>query len=296
MVQSFGFSPREEFIMSTYSVIEHLLFPPTCFHSQKLRLALVGKTVLITGASSGIGEQLSYLLADQRVHLILVARREDKLQAMKKELEARGATISLFAADLRQEQEMEGLLAFLHQLPDGLDLVVSNAGHSIRRSIYDSLDRLHDFTRTMAIHYFAPVRLLMSVLPLLEKKQGQIINISTVNALLLPFPQWAAYQASKAAFDTWFRSAQPEMNNRGISTTSIYFPLVRTPMIEPTEAYRTFPAMSSMHAARIVGKAIYSKRKLYKPWWLIFGQLASVIFRRWLEKGMPRFIQRGKGK
>jgi len=281
---------------TTYNLVEHLLFPPTFLNSQKLRQALDGKTVLITGASSGIGEQLTYVLADCRVHLILVARRGDKLLAIKKELDTSAAKISLFPADLRQELELEGLLSFLDQLPDGLDLVVSNAGHSIRRPIYDSLDRNHDFIRTMAINYFAPVRLLMSTLPLLEKKQGHIINISTVNALLLPFPHWAAYQASKAAFDTWFRSAQPEMNNRGISTTSIYFPLVRTPMIEPTAAYRSTPAMSPEHAARIIGKAIYSKRTLYKPWWLIFGQLASVLFRRWWDRAVPKVLQKGKGE
>lgn len=109
----------------------------------------------------------------------------------------------------------------LYQLPNGLDVIVSNAGKSIRRSIHDSLDRYHDFTRTMAINYFAPVRLLLSIIPLLEKNKGQIINVSTINALLLPIPYWAAYQASKGAFDTWFRSVAPELNAIGIATTTI---------------------------------------------------------------------------
>ncbi|MGU4885107.1 SDR family NAD(P)-dependent oxidoreductase, partial [Escherichia coli] len=122
---------------------------------------------------------------------------------MKKEIEEKTAKVSIYQADLRNQEELKGLLAFLHQWP--LDIVVSNAGKSIRRSIYDCLDRYHDFTRTVAINYFALVQLLLSLIPLLERSQGQVINISTVNAMLIPVPYWAAYQASKSAFDTWFQ-------------------------------------------------------------------------------------------
>ncbi|MDQ0899011.1 SDR family NAD(P)-dependent oxidoreductase [Paenibacillus sp. V4I7] len=278
--------------MHTYSLFEHLLFPPTFLNREKLGHQLEGKIVLITGASSGIGEQLAYLLSEIKVHLILVARREDKLLAMKSEIETKAAQISVFPADLRNQKEMEGLLTFLHQLPDGLDIIISNAGHSISRSIYHSLDRYHDFTRTMAINYFAPVQLLLSTLLLLEKKKGHIINVSTVNALLLPLPHWAAYQASKAASDTWFRSAAPELNMMGISTTSIYLPLVRTPMILPTAAYQNLPAMTPQHVAKIICSSIYTKRRTYKPWWLIFGQLASVLFRRCWEYSIPRMLRK----
>jgi short-subunit dehydrogenase len=279
--------------MHNYSLFDHLLFPPTFLNREKLRRQLEGKTVLITGASSGIGEQVAYLLAELKVHLIVVARQEDKLLALKSNIETKAAQVSVFPADLRNQKEMEGLLVFLHQLPDGLDVVVSNAGHSIKRSIRDSLNRFHDFTRTMEINYFAPVQLILSTLPLLEKKQGHIINVSTVNALLLPFPHWAAYQASKTAFDTWFRSAAPELNTMGISTTSIYPPLVRTPMILPTAAYQKLPAMSPEHVAKIICKSIYTKRKIYKPSWIIFGQLASVLFRRCWEFVIPRKLRRG---
>lgn len=281
--------------MHKYNLLERLLFSPTHLNKEKLRGKLQGKTILITGASSGIGEQIAYLLADLHVHLILVARRGDKLFAMKRDIEKEAAKVSIFAADLRNMVEMEGLLTYIHQLPEGLDVVVSNAGKSIRRSIYHSLDRFHDFTRTMAINYFAPVQLLLSVIPLLQKKQGQIINISTVNALLLPFPYWAAYQASKSAFDTWFQSAAPELNAKGISTTTIYLPLVKTPMILPTAAYQKMPAMCPNHVAKMVCKSMYTKRKTYKPWWLIFGQLASVLFRGFWERFIPRFLRkRGK--
>ncbi len=281
--------------MHKYSFLENLLFPATYLNKKKLRCKLKGKAVLITGASSGIGEKLAYLLADINIHLILVARTEEKLLNMKSEIENKAAKVSIFRADLRNKDEMDGLLAFIHQLPDGLDLIISNAGKSIRRSIDNSLDRYHDFTRTMAINYFAPVQLLLSTIPLLKKNQGQIVNISTVNALLIPIPYWAAYQASKSAFDTWFRSAAPELNAMGISTTSIYLPLVKTPMILPTPAYQELPAMCPDHVAKIICKSMYTQRKKYMPWWLIFAQLASVVFRGIWELLTPPILRkRGK--
>ncbi|OAS15609.1 SDR family NAD(P)-dependent oxidoreductase [Paenibacillus oryzisoli] len=275
-----------------HTLLNYLIFPPTKLNRQKLERHLAGKTILITGASSGIGEQLAYLLSDMGVHLILVARREAKLLAMKREIEVKGAArVSVVPADLRDPQDMEGLLAFLHQRPEGIDIVISNAGHSIHRSIGQSLDRYHDFTRTMGINYFAPVQLLLSLIPLLGHKKGQIINISTVNVMLTPLPHWAAYQASKSAFDTWFRSAAPELNRMGIATTSIYLPLVRTPMILPTAAYRKLPAMSPGDVAKMIGKAIYTRRPTFKPWWLIFGALASVFIRT-----MPSRPKKEKGR
>ncbi|GIO04385.1 epimerase [Brevibacillus reuszeri] len=272
--------------MYNYTLLESLLFVPTRLDKEKLANAVYGKTIVITGASSGIGEQVAKLLADFHVHIILVARREEKLQEMKRELETRAAKVSIFRADLRDSAEMDGFLAFLLQQPDGIDIVVSNAGISIRRSIMDSLDRNHDFTRTMAINYFAPVKLLLAIIPQLKQKKGHIINVSTINTSLVPIPFWAAYQASKSAFDTWFRSAAPELNAMEISTTSIYLPLVKTPMILPTAAYKNMPAMSAEHVAVMIAKSMYTKQKKMRPWWLIFGQLASVLGRGLWEWAM----------
>jgi short-subunit dehydrogenase len=265
--------------MQSYNFVESCLFLPTYLKKKKLEDHLIGKSILITGASSGIGEQIAYQLADIRCHLILVARRGERLLEIKNEIATKAAKVSIFQADLRNEEEMKDFLSFLHELPNGLDIVVSNAGLSIRRSIYDSLDRYHDFTRTMAINYLAPVRILLSIIPLLRKNHGQIINISTVNALLAPVPYFAAYQASKSAFDVWLRSVSPELKAKGISTTTIYLPLVKTPMIQPTTAYRNMPAMSPSHVAKIICKSMYTQKKKYQPWWIIFGQVASIFFR-----------------
>lgn len=278
--------------MYNYTLLEKFLFMPRRFKLSDLTKAVEGKTVLITGASSGIGKELALLFGKARVHLILVARRQEELQRIGEEIEKGNASVNIFPADLRNEKEMAGLLAFLHELPDGLDIVINNAGLSINRPVSKSLDRYHDFTRSMAINYFAPVRLLLTAIPLLAKKKGHIVNVSTINALLHPVPYWAAYQASKGAFDTWLRSAAPELKAQGISTSTIYLPLVKTPMIAPTAAYLGKPAMSPVHVAEIIGRAICHNRKVYKPWWLGSVELASLLFRRPLDMLVSRLVKK----
>lgn len=266
-------------LMNSSSWLNAAMFPSVPCDLERLYKRVKGKTVLITGASSGIGRELAFILADADVHLVLVARREERLLAIQQEIGLRAAKVTAVPADLREEAGMEKVTALLHALPHGLDAVVSNAGISINRSIYGSLERPHDFTRTMAINYFAPVRLLLSVIPLLEKSGGQIVNVSTINALMTPLPNWAAYQASKAAFDTWLRSAAPELKHHGIAISSVYLPLVRTPMIEPTIAYRQAPALSARHAAELVAKTLYTQKRTVRPWWMLPLQVASIFMR-----------------
>jgi short-subunit dehydrogenase len=120
---------------------------------------------------------------------------------------------------------------------------------------------------------------MLGLIPTLVARRGHAINISAVNVLLIPAPKWAAYQASKTAFDQWFRSVSPELNAHGLSTTSIYLPLVRTRMIEPTKAYQNLPALQAEQVAQLICKAMIQRRRTYAPWWLMVGQLSSVLFR-----------------
>jgi short-subunit dehydrogenase len=268
-----------------------LFFPCLWFSRSKLQKQLAGKTVLITGASYGIGECLAESLAETEAHLLLVARTAEKLIEVKKRVEARGGRADVFPCDLTNVAEVQILLEKLHQLPNGIDIFINNAGKSIRRSIFDELDRLHDFTRTMNLNYFGPVQLMLSLIPVLVARQGHVINVSAVNVLLAPMPKWAAYQASKTAFDQWFRCVAPEMNARGVSTTTIYLPLVRTRMIEPTPEYKNMPAMQPDHVAQLICQAIISRRRTYGPWWLMVGQLASVLLRWPWEVMMSKHLQ-----
>lgn len=281
-----------------YTMLEHFLFPPARFDERKLAGALEGKTVLLTGASFGIGESVVNLLAETGAHFILVARTAEKLEQIKNKIESEnnGAKITIFPVDLTDEAQIASLVHELKKLPNGVDVFINNAGKSIRRPLFESLERFHDFTRTMSLNYFAPTKLMLGLIPILQKNRGHVINISAVNVLLIPAPFWTAYQSSKTAFDQWFRCAAPELEADGIATTSIYPPLVRTRMIAPTAEYRAAPAMSPDHVAKIICRSIYTRRKIYKPWWLIFGQIASVIFRRPAEFFMNYWTRKKRDK
>src|SRR5262249_52451449 len=140
------------------------------------------------------------------------------------------------------------------------DYLVNNAGRSIRRGIVNSLDRFHDFERTMQLNYFGALRLLMGFLPkMLEQKRGHVINISSIG-VLSNAPRFSAYAASKAAMDAFSACAASEFVDRGINFTTINMPLVRTPMIAPTKMYESVPTLSPEEAADLVVEAI-----VYRP-------------------------------
>lgn len=273
------------------SLLEYLLFPPKQLSLPALHQKIAHKTILITGASFGIGAHTAQLLAAPHVHLILVARSSAPLQTLQQSLQQKGAQVSCFPTDLTQTEQVDQLLHQLQLLGKDLDLIINNAGHSILRSIHQAKDRYHDFERTMRVNYLGPVRLLLPLLEGLERQKGQLINSSAVNVLLLPAPYWSAYQASKTAFDQWLRAVAPELRAKGVQCSSIYFPLVRTRMIAPTQAYANTPALSPKQAALIIGQTILKRKAQYKPWWLVFAQLGTAFFRRPWEWGCTLWIK-----
>lgn len=284
--------------MSTFisgtTILEYILFPPKSLNREKLKRSIKNKTILVTGASYGIGECVADLLACNEVRLILVARTKEKLESLKSRFEKKGAEVYIFSADLYKKEEVESLLVYIAKLPFTVDIFINNAGKSIHRSIEDSLLRFHDFSRTMSLNYFAPVLLVLGLIPGLTRAKGRIINVSALNVLLCPAPGWAAYQASKAAFDNWFRCALPELNNKGIVCTSVYLPLVRTRMISPTRIYDNAPAMRPEYAACVICNTIYKNKSKYSPWWSTIPEILSLLFRRQWEKLSSYLIYRGK--
>ncbi|MGQ2981915.1 SDR family NAD(P)-dependent oxidoreductase [Flavobacterium sp.] len=256
------------------TIAEHFLFPNADISHERLRKTISGKTIAITGASYGIGEELALLFSKHHVHLIVIARTENKLHALAETISNNGSKCTVIAADLYLESEVERVIEDLKKL-DSIDIFISNAGKSINRSLEDFLDRYHDFTRTNSLNYLAPVRLLLAITPQLRAANGQIINVSAMNVLLPPAPKWAAYQASKTAFDQWSRSNWAEWKAMGIQAKSIYLPLVRTRMIAPNENYKNYPALQPGQAAIRVARLICSRSNSSKPWWAVVAQAAG---------------------
>lgn len=257
-------------------LLNFLLFYVHKPNIRRLTQRLKHKTIIITGASYGIGESLCYLLADIDCNLILVARTVDKLRELKQRLTMSKAKLDIYAADLRDQEQLDGFIKYIQNLP--VDIFINNAGKSICRPVMQSLDRQHDFERTIKLNYLTPVQLCLALIPKLQQSKGHIINVSAVNVLFAPAVNWSAYQASKTAFDQWLRSAMPELHNRQIKVSTAYLPLVKTRMIEPTKAYQNLPALQPKQAATIISYLLQTQKRQYKPWWAMVVQLAGVLF------------------
>jgi NAD(P)-dependent dehydrogenase (short-subunit alcohol dehydrogenase family) len=217
---------------------------------------LAGRRIVITGASSGIGRATAIEVAARGAVPLLVARRPDELDAVRAEIQAAGGTAHAYPCDLTDGEAVDALVKQLLADHDAVDMVVNNAGRSIRRSVRLSVDRLHDFERTMSLNYFAPLRLTLGLLPHMRARGfGHIVNITTMG-LQTDTPRFAAYLASKAALEEFGAVAGRELLSDNVTFTSVRMPLVRTPMIAPTTAYRALPAASPSDAALLVVRAL----------------------------------------
>lgn len=234
-----------------------------------------GKTIIVTGASSGIGLTVSKHLAQAGAHVLLLARTKETLDEVKAEIEAEGGKASVFPCDLNDMESIDAVSKEILAAVDHIDILVNNAGRSIRRAVHESVDRFHDFERTMQLNYFGAVRLVLNILPhMMQRKDGQIINISSIG-VLANATRFSAYVASKAALDAFSRCLSAEVHSHKIAITSIYMPLVRTPMIAPTKIYKYVPTLSPEQAADLIAYAIVKRPKKIAT---NLGRLASITY------------------
>ena len=245
--------------------------------ADSLRGAVRGRTVLITGASSGIGEATAVAIGHAGGHVLLVARTRDKLEAVAEQVFDQGGTAHVHPCDLTDVEDIDRMADEVLRAHGSVDVLVNNAGKSIRRSVDRSYDRFHDYQRTMALNYFAPVKLILDLLPeMRDQGSGHIINISSIG-LQINTPRFAAYLASKAALDAFSRSIGPEIIGDGVHLTTVYMPLVRTPMIAPTKLYDRVPTLRPEQAAAMITEAIRKRPKRTGTTLGSIGQLTYAI-------------------
>jgi NAD(P)-dependent dehydrogenase (short-subunit alcohol dehydrogenase family) len=229
--------------------------------SVSLEKAVRGRVVMVTGASSGIGRAAAHKIADAGGIVLLVARTPEKLEETKDQIEAGGGTAFVHPCDLSDMEDIDRMAEEVLARHGRVDVLVNNAGRSIRRSVALSYDRFHDYERTVQLNYFGAVRLILKLLPgMRERKSGQIINVSSIG-VQTNTPRFSAYVASKAALDAFSRSIASEIVDDNVSVTAIYMPLVRTPMIGPTKMYDRFPTLTPGEAADMICEAIIHKPK-----------------------------------
>jgi NAD(P)-dependent dehydrogenase (short-subunit alcohol dehydrogenase family) len=224
-----------------------------------LRRVLQGRVVVITGASSGIGRAVAVRAAAAGATTVLVSRGREKLEEVSAEIEAAGGRAAVYPTDLSDVEACRGMVRRVLGDHGRIDVLVNNAGRSIRRAVLHSLDRFHDFERTMQLNYFGAIACILEVIPgMRERRRGHIINISSIGAQTYP-PRFAAYVASKAALDAFSRCLAPEIAGDGVAITEIHMPLVRTPMIAPTSIYKSFPTISPDEAADMVVQSMITR-------------------------------------
>ncbi len=215
---------------------------------------LKGKRILLTGASSGIGEAAAEKLAASGATVVVVARRKDLLDALVARIAEAGGPGSpparAHACDLSDLDAVDELVAAVEAEFGGIDILVNNAGRSIRRPLAESLERWHDVERTMVLNYYSPLRLIRGLAPgMIDRGDGHVINVSTWGVKTESPPLFGVYNASKAALSSVSRILETEWSDKGVHSTTLYYPLVKTPMIAPTRAYDGLPGLSAEEAA-----------------------------------------------
>ena len=232
---------------------------PDLFVDHSLRGKVENKVVLITGGSSGIGQAAAFKVAEAGARTIIVARGEEELLKTRDQIIANGGKCWAYTCDLTDMASCDELVKKVLHDHKHVDVLVNNAGRSIRRSIELSYDRFHDYERTMQLNYFGCLRLIMGFLPTMtQRRKGHIVNISSIG-VLASSPRFSAYVASKAALDAFSRCAQAEFSGKNIAFTTINMPLVKTPMIAPTKMYDSVPTLTPDEAADLVVKAIIER-------------------------------------
>jgi short-subunit dehydrogenase len=235
--------------------------------------AVEGTITLITGGSSGIGEAAAKKIAAAGGEVVLVARTQENLDKVAGEIRSSGGTAHVYPCDLTDMDAIAAMADAVLADLGGVDMLINNAGRSIRRSLALSYDRIHDYQRTMQLNYLGAVQLILKFIPgMRERGFGQIINVSSVGVQTRA-PRFGAYIASKSALDSLCDALQAEVVEDDVKFTTVHMALVRTPMISPTKMYDKFPALTPDQAAGVITDAIVQRpRRASSP----FGQFAAL--------------------
>ena len=248
---------------------------------------LAGKRIVLTGASSGIGEAAAIKFARLGATVVVVARRRDLLDDVADRILADGGDARAIDCDLADLDAVDPLAARVEKKIGGVDILVNNAGRSIRRPLAESLERWHDVERTMSLNYYSPLRLIRALTPgMLERGDGHVINVASWGVLSESTPLFAVYNASKAALSAVSRVIETEWAHRGVHSTTLYYPLVATPMIAPTKAYEGLPALTAEEAGEWMVRAARTRPPRIASRIAITSRVIDIVAPGWLNSLM----------
>jgi thioester reductase-like protein/NADP-dependent 3-hydroxy acid dehydrogenase YdfG len=221
--------------------------------------ALMGRHVIITGASSGIGRAAAIAVAERGATVFALARNGGALDDLVAEIRANGGQAHAFTCDVTDSASVEHTVKDILGRFGHVDYLVNNAGRSIRRSVVNATDRFHDYERVMAVNYFGAVRMVLALLPhWRERRFGHVVNVSSAGVQARS-PKYSSYLPTKAALDAFSEVVGTETLSDHITFTNIHMPLVATPMIAPSRRLNPVPPISAEHAAAMVVRGLVDK-------------------------------------
>lgn len=249
------------------------------------------KTVLITGASSGIGKQTAIEFAKKGANLILVARRKQKLESVVQELKKFQTSVIVCPCDVSKKDQVKEMSKIVLEKFDSIDVLVNNAGFAIYGSVSDL--SIEEIESQMETNYFGMMYCIKNFLPsMLEKKSGHIVNVASV-AASMGLPGIAPYCASKFAMLGFSEGLKHELKNSGIGITVVSPIMVKTdffdhPSFENMPKHST-TSLNSKTVANAILKAANSPRLEIIVPSVVRGAV-------WLKNTFPYFINPILGK
>lgn len=251
-----------------------------------MAVSLQDKVVLITGASSGFGEEAALLFAREGASVVLAARRIDRMQAQVERLQSEGCEAMATPVDVANPADIKNMVKSVMENYDRIDILFNNAGFG-RLDWFEKLNPARDIHTQVAVNLTGLMYVTHEVLPhMLKRKSGHIINMSSV-AGWTGSPQYAVYSATKFGVRGFTESLRRELMDQGIMVSGVYPGPAST---EFTQHSRNDPAkhtrvpaaakMSSEYVAQqVVNLAKNPRRDLILPWWM-----APLI---WLDNNFP---------
>jgi len=268
--------PLEDYAWRLWDYWERHL-DPALFPEQRLRERVAGRVVVITGSGQGIGRAVALRVAAAGGTVLLVDRDEERLAAVGAAIEAAGGRAAAYRCDLTEFAQVDEVVGQMLAEHEAVDVLVNNAGRSIRRPIEQSYDRFHDFERLMRLNYFGALRVTLGLLPVMQRRrQGHVINISSIG-VLASAPRFSAYVASKSAMDAFARCAASEFADDNIAFTTVNMPLVRTAMTAPTKIYDDHDMIGPDEASDLVVQAIIDRPERVATRLGVFAQLLHAL-------------------
>ncbi|WP_367128761.1 SDR family NAD(P)-dependent oxidoreductase [Saccharothrix sp. HUAS TT1] len=253
------------------------------------------RVVVVTGASHGVGRHTARMLAAAGATVLVLARSAELLDELVEQVRADGGRAHAYPVDLADFDAVREVAERILAAHGPVDVLVNNAGKSIRRSVELAGRRFHDFRRLTDVNYLGPLRLTLELLPAMRAAgRGRVVSVSTFAARMPPFPRWGGYQASKTAFDVWLRSLAPEVVGDGVRVVTVYLGLVDTRMSAPLLAARRIPALHVQDAARTVCAAVCTRRHSLGPWWCLPVGTGAWLVARPLRAVLGWWHRRGR--